>query len=96
MAQTVRKADLAEAVATALGITKKRGEQAVEAVLQCIESTLQAGGKVQLSGFGSFEVRSRGQRKARNPRSPHEEIIIPASKAPAFKAGKGLKDAVQR
>lgn len=93
MGLIVRKADLVDVVADALGGTKKQGAKAVDALLGCIQDTLSKGGKVQLSGFGTFEVRTRRQRKARNPRT-HEEIMVPASKAPAFKAGQPLKKVV--
>ena len=68
-------------------------EKAVNALFASIEEALVAGDKVQLIGFGTFEVRTREERKGRNPKNG-EEITIPASKNPAFKAGKGLKEAV--
>ena len=71
-----------------------RANKAVEAVFDTIQSTLANGDKVQLIGFGNFEVRERAARKGRNPQSG-EEIEIAASKVPAFKAGKALKDAVK-
>nr|WP_255726548.1 HU family DNA-binding protein [Sporosarcina sp. ACRSM] len=81
-------------VAEAAGLTKKDATKAVEAVFDTIQSTLAKGDKVQLIGFGNFEVRERAARKGRNPQSG-EEIDIAASKVPAFKAGKALKDAVK-
>nr|WP_255723343.1 HU family DNA-binding protein [Sporosarcina sp. ACRSL] len=81
-------------VAEAAGLTKKDATKAVEAVFDTIQSTLAKGDKVQLIGFGNFEVRERAARKGRNPQSG-EEIEIAASKVPAFKAGKALKDAVK-
>nr|WP_225229963.1 HU family DNA-binding protein [Sporosarcina luteola] len=81
-------------VAEAAGLTKKDATKAVEAVFDTIQSTLANGDKVQLIGFGNFEVRERAARKGRNPQSG-EEIEIAASKVPAFKAGKALKDAVK-
>nr|WP_246602778.1 HU family DNA-binding protein [Sporosarcina aquimarina] len=75
-------------------MTKKDATKAVEAVFDTIQATLAKGEKVQLIGFGNFEVRERAARKGRNPQSG-EEIEIAASKVPAFKAGKALKDAVK-
>ncbi|WHT47133.1 HU family DNA-binding protein [Sporosarcina thermotolerans] len=81
-------------VAEAAELTKKDATKAVEAVFDTIQSALANGDKVQLIGFGNFEVRERAARKGRNPQSG-EEIEIAASKVPAFKAGKALKDAVK-
>ena len=75
-------------------MTKKDAEKAVNSIISVITEALSRGEKVQLVGFGTFEVRDRAARKGRNPQTK-EEIIIPASKAPVFKAGKALKDAVQ-
>ncbi|AOA00007.1 MULTISPECIES: HU family DNA-binding protein [Carnobacterium] len=88
------KAELIESVATSTGLTKKDATAAVDAVFETIQSTLSAGEKVQLIGFGNFEVRERAARKGRNPQTG-EEIQIAASKVPAFKPGKALKDAVK-
>ena len=74
-------------------MTRKDAEAAVSAVIDVIGETLKDGEKVAIVGFGSFEVKERPARKARNPRTG-EEIEIAASKAPAFKAGKALKDIV--
>jgi DNA-binding protein HU-beta len=90
----VNKTELINSVAEAAGLTKKDATKAVEAVFDTIQSTLAKGEKVQLIGFGNFEVRERAARKGRNPQSG-EEIDIAASKVPAFKAGKALKDAVK-
>lgn len=90
----MNKAELIAAVAEKTGFTKKDAEQAVNATVKAIEEALIAGKKVQLIGFGTFEVRERKERMGRNPRNPEETIKIPASKAPAFKPGKALKDAV--
>jgi DNA-binding protein HU-beta len=87
------KADLITAVAQKAEITKKDAEAAITAVLDTITETLKKGEKVQLVGFGSFEVRSRAAREGVNPQT-QKKIKIPASKVPAFKAGKALKDAV--
>ncbi|MDN2452279.1 HU family DNA-binding protein [Lactobacillus sp. UCMA15818] len=88
------KAQLIETVATKTGLTKKDATTAVDAVFETIQTTLAEGEKVQLIGFGNFEVRDRAARKGRNPQTG-KEIQIPASKVPAFKPGKALKDAVK-
>ncbi|CAM4164648.1 MULTISPECIES: HU family DNA-binding protein [Jeotgalicoccus] len=90
----MNKTDLINAVSDKADLTKKEAGAAVDAVFESIQSSLQNGEKVQLIGFGNFEVRDRAARKGRNPQSG-EEIEIPASKVPAFKAGKALKDAVK-
>ena len=74
-------------------LTKKDAETALKAFIDSVQEALENGEKVQLVGFGSFEVRKRAARKGRNPQTK-EEIKIPASKAPVFKAGKALKDLV--
>ena len=88
------KADLIEGVASKTELTKKDATAAVEALFDVVTETLADGERVQVIGFGSFEVRERASRKGRNPQTG-EEIEIPATKVPAFKAGKGLKDAVK-
>ena len=87
----MNKADLIAAIAAKTGETKKSAEASVNAFVDVITESLVEGDKVQLVGFGSFEVRKRAARKGRNPQTK-EEIKIPASKAPVFKAGKALKD----
>ena len=89
----MNKTELSAAVAAKADLTRKQAEAAVNALVEAIGETLAGGGKVQVVGFGSFEVKNRPARKARNPRTG-EEIDIAASKAPAFKAGKALKDIV--
>jgi DNA-binding protein HU-beta len=89
----MNKAELVAAIAAKTGETKKAAEETVNAFVSTITEALKAGDKVQLVGFGSFEVRKRAARKGRNPQTK-EEIKIPASKAPVFKAGKALKDYV--
>jgi len=89
----LNKAELVSKVAEKAGLSKKDAEKAVVAVFDTIQATLKDGDKVQLVGFGTFETRKRGARTGRNPRSG-ETIQIPASKVPAFKAGKALKDAI--
>ena len=88
------KAELIESVASATGLTKKDATAAVDAVFGSIQDSLSKGDKVQLIGFGNFEVRERAARKGRNPQTG-KEIKIAASKVPAFKAGKALKEAVK-
>ena len=91
----MNKAELVAAVAAKTGDTKKAAEASVDAIVAAIKESLKKGEKVQLVGFGSFEVRKRAARKGRNPQTK-EEIKIPASKAPKFKAGKALKDIVNK
>lgn len=88
------KQELIDSVAMKTGLTKKDADKAVAAVLSSIEDALKKGEKVQLIGFGNFEVRERAASKGRNPQTK-EEIQIPASKVPAFKPGKALKEAVK-
>ncbi len=90
----MNKSELINAVAEASELSKKDATAAVEAVFQSIQDTLANGDKVQVIGFGTFEVRERAARKGRNPQTGME-IDIAASKVPAFKAGKALKDAVK-
>ncbi|MCM3756860.1 HU family DNA-binding protein [Sporosarcina jeotgali] len=90
----MNKTELINSVAEAAGLSKKDATKAVETVFETIQDALSKGEKVQLIGFGNFEVRERAARKGRNPQSG-EEIEIAASKVPAFKAGKALKDAVK-
>jgi DNA-binding protein HU-beta len=89
----MNKADLISNVAEKTELTKKDAEKAVSAVLETIGEALSKGDKVQLVGFGTFEIRERAARKGRNPQTG-EEINIAAAKVPVFKAGKALKDAV--
>ena len=89
----MNKTELIAAVAEKAEISKKDAEKAVGAVIDVITKALVEGDKVQLVGFGTFEVRQRNARTGKNP-ATGEEIEIPASKVPAFKAGRGLKDAV--
>ena len=89
----MNKAELINAAADKAGLSKKDTEAAVDAAIKAITEALAAGDKVQLVGFGSFEIRARAARIGRNPKTK-EEIKIPASKVPDFKPGKALKDAV--
>lgn len=91
----MNKSELIAEVAEKAAITKKDADAAVSAVIASITEALQKGEKVQLVGFGTFEIRERSARTGRNPRT-NSEIEIPASKSPAFKAGKALKDAVNK
>ena len=91
----MNKAELVAVVAEKTALSKKDSEKAVNAAFEAITEALVAGGKVQLVGFGSFETKERNARIGRNPRTK-EEIEIPASRVPAFKAGKALKDAVAK
>lgn len=89
----MNKTELISAVAEKAEMTKKDAEKAVNAVLSSIEDALAQGDKVQLVGFGTFEVRERAARKGRNPQTG-KEILINATQVPAFKPGKALKEAV--
>jgi DNA-binding protein HU-beta len=89
----VNKTDLVKAVAQKADMTQKDAEKAINSVFAAIEEALANDDKVQIIGFGTFEVKTREERKGRNPQTGNE-ITIPASKNPVFKAGKGLKDTV--
>jgi DNA-binding protein HU-beta len=89
----VNKNDLVDAVAERTGLAKSDAARAVEAVLGTVTETLQKGDQVALSGFGTFVAKARAARTGRNPRTG-EAIAIPATRVPAFKAGKALKDAL--
>ncbi|MBQ3210237.1 MAG: HU family DNA-binding protein [Oscillospiraceae bacterium] len=91
----MNKTELIAAVAENAGMSKKDGEKAVNAVLDAITGALVAGDKVQLVGFGTFDVKERAARVGRNPKTK-EEIQIPASRVASFKVGKALKDAVAK
>ena len=89
----MNKTELISAVATSAELSKKDATKAVDALLDTIAETLKNGDKIQLIGFGNFEVRERAARKGRNPQTG-EEMEIAASKQPSFKPGKALKEAV--
>ncbi len=91
----MNKSDLIQAVAEKSGLTKKDSASAIDAILDGITDSLVNGENVQLIGFGTFEVRSRKEREGRNP-ATGEIMKIEASKVPAFKAGKALKDKVKQ
>ena len=91
--ESMNKGELIDAVAGSAGLSRADATKAVDAVLDSITGTLSNGGSVSLVGFGTFSVKARAARAGRNPRTG-ETIQIPASNVPGFKAGKGLKDAV--
>ena len=91
----MNKSELIDAVASKTELSKKDSEKAVNAVVEAVKATLAKGDKVQLVGFGTFEVRKRNARTGLNPQTK-KAIKIPATKVPAFKAGKALKDAVAK
>ena len=91
----MNKAELVTAVAEKAGLSKKDSEKAINAAFDAITDALVAGDKVQLVGFGAFEVKERNARVGRNPKTK-EEIQIPASRVASFKVGKALKDAVNK
>lgn len=91
----MNKSDLIGSVAEKTELTKKDAEKAVNAIFQSIEDALAKGDKVQLVGFGTFETKERAARIGRNPRTG-QEIKIPATKVPGFKAGKALKESVAK
>ena len=91
----MNKTELIAAVAEKTGLTKKDAERVVSATFETVVATLKNGEKVQISGFGNFEVKAREARIGRNPRTK-EEIKIPATKLPAFQASKTLKDLISK
>ena len=90
----MNKSELLVNISEKSGLKKVEAERALNAFLETVTESLQKEEKVQLVGFGTFETRDRKAREGRNPRKPDEVIKIPASKAPVFKAGKTLKEAV--
>ena len=91
----MNKQDLISAIAEKANLTKKDSEAALSAVIDTIQTALKKGDKVQLVGFGSFEVRKRAAREGRNPQTG-ATMKIAAAKVPTFKAGKGLKDLINK
>lgn len=89
----MNKAELVAALTEKTGLAKKDNEKVLNSLIETIIEELQNGEKISLVGFGTFEVKDRAERMGRNPKTM-EELLIPASKAPTFKAGKALKDAV--
>ena len=90
----MNKAELINEIANHSGLTKVDAGRALDALVQTIESTLKSGDSIALVGFGTFEVKERAERIGRNPQTG-ESITIASANVPSFKAGKGLKDAVQ-
>lgn len=90
----MKKAELIDVVATKTELTKQDSKKAIDALFETISNTLAKEEKIQVVGFGTFEVRNRAERTGRNPQTG-EEMTIPASKVPAFKPGKELKEAVK-
>ena len=90
----MNKTELIAAVAEDVGVGKKDTEQVLNAFFSTVQETLKQNDKVQIPGFGSFEVKERAERTGRNPKT-NEPIVIPAGKMPVFKAGKILKDAIK-
>ncbi len=90
----MNKNELISAVAEKSGLSKKDSEKALNAALEAITAAVAKGEKVQLIGFGTFELRERAEKQARNPRTG-EKMTVPACKAPAFKAGQAFKDAAK-
>ncbi|MDF7639030.1 HU family DNA-binding protein [Lactobacillus sp. ESL0791] len=91
---SINKSELTKDVAAKTGLKQKDAEAAIDAFVDTIKDDLAKGNKVQIIGFGSFEVRKRAERKGRNPQTG-KSLTIPATQVPAFKPGKALKDAVK-
>ena len=91
----MNKNELITSASEISGVSKKTTEEVVKATLTAIETALQNGEKVKIPGFGTFEIRNRSARVGKNPQTG-EKVEIPATKAPVFKAGKALKDAVNK
>ena len=92
----MNKAELISAIVSETGLSKKDTEATINSFVNVVSNELAKKEKVQLIGFGTFETRERKARQGRNPRKPGEVIQIAASKAPVFKAGKALKDAINK
>jgi DNA-binding protein HU-beta len=90
------KAELASEVAKSAGLTKANALTTIDAFFEAIKTILAKGEKIQVVGFGTFETHHRAARKGRNPQKPTEVIDIPEKTVPVFRAGKGLKEAVNR
>lgn len=91
----MNKAELAQAIAEKVGVSKKEGEEMVAAFVNVVTTTLVAGGQVAIAGFGAFSAKQRAGRVGVNPQNPSEKIQIPPVIVPKFKAGKALKDALK-
>ena len=93
---TMNKAELAQALAAKLNISKKEAEDMLNAFVELVTVTLQKGDEVVLTGFGAFSAKKRAARTGVNPQNPSQKIQIPAVTVPKFKAGKALKDALKK
>lgn len=91
----MNKSELISVIAEKMGVSKKEAEVATNAFISTVSTALTEGRKIQLVGFGTFEVRERAARKGRNPQTG-KEIILPGRKVPVFKTGKSLKDVVNK
>ncbi len=91
----MNKAELAQALAEKLNVSKREGEDMLNTLIDLITSTLKKGDEVVLTGFGAFSVKMRAARTGVNPQNPSQKIQIPAVKVPKFKAGKALKDSLK-
>ena len=91
----MNKAELAEAIANKVGLTKNQTTEILDAVEETITATIKGGGEVTLTGFGTFSARKRAARMGVNPQNPSEKIHIPEVVVPKFKAGKALKDTLK-
>ncbi len=91
----MNKADLAQALAEKLNVSKREGEDMLNTFVDLVTDELKKGGEVVLTGFGAFSVKARAARMGVNPQNPTQKIQIPAVKVPKFKAGKALKDALK-
>lgn len=92
----MNKAELAQTIANKVGVSKKEADEMVASFVSTVTNTLQAGGEVNIAGFGAFSARTRAGRVGVNPQNPSEKIQIPSVVVPKFKAGKGLKDALKK
>ncbi len=92
----MNKAELAQAIADKVGVSKKEAEEMVAAFVTIVTSTLTNGGDVAIAGFGAFSAKTRAGRVGVNPQNPSEKIQIPPVTVPKFKAGKGLKDSLKK
>lgn len=91
----MNKSELIAAVAEKAGLSRKNADAAIAAAIGIITEELKKGGRVQLVGFGTFEIRERAEKQGRNPRTG-ESITVPAGRVPAFKAGKAFKEAMAK
>ncbi|NLZ96721.1 MAG: HU family DNA-binding protein [Candidatus Magasanikbacteria bacterium] len=92
----MNKAELSQAIANKVGLSKKEAEAMIEAFVDIVTTTLKSGGEVNIAGFGAFSAKMRAGRIGVNPQNPSEKIQIPPVTVPKFKAGKGLKDALKK